>query len=345
MEKITKVSIIIPIYNTGDKLVRCLESVLNQTHVDFECLMIDDGSNDQSPRIIDEFAAKDSRFTAIHKPNGGVSSARNEGLKVSKGEWVVFLDSDDSLKPNHLEAMLSTAEDGIDIVLTGFEHSLEDNIIVKGHQYEHKVYKGKDGIALFLGSTDVLSYMIPWDRMYRRNVIKDNNIKFDTNLSLSEDRLFCYYYLLCADGIATISDITYLHDVSNQNTLSFRSYPFCVNAYRYNIFIDATSKILNAFDLSDHAIFMLWRYTWDLMYQTLLSMYDFKKNIFTISRQQKRFYQEHFDFKTYQKIKDITEIKDYSDCKQFQMIIRGNFLKWNLSRSIHCFLYKLHILR
>ena len=85
MEKITKVSIIIPIYNTGDKLVRCLESVLNQTLDDFECLMVDDGSKDQSPQVIDEFAAKNSRFIAIHKANGGVSSALNEGLKVAEG--------------------------------------------------------------------------------------------------------------------------------------------------------------------------------------------------------------------------------------------------------------------
>lgn len=150
MEKITKVSIIIPIYNTGDKLVRCLESVLNQTHDDFECLLVDDGSIDQSPRIIDEFAAKDSRFKAIHKPNGGVSSARNEGLRIADGEWVVFLDSDDTIKPNHIEAMLSVVEDGIDIVFTGFEQIVAGNQIVKGHAYDRQIYKGKDGIANFL---------------------------------------------------------------------------------------------------------------------------------------------------------------------------------------------------
>lgn len=343
MEKITKVSIIIPIYNTGEKLVRCLESVLNQTYDDFECLMVDDGSKDQSPRIIDEFASKDSRFIAIHKPNGGVSSARNEGLKAAKGEWVVFLDSDDSIKPNHLEAMLSIVEDGVDIIFTGYEQNIEENKIVRGHQYEHHVYHAKDGIEEFLDSTDVLSFMIPWDRMYRRSVIKNHNLKFDTNLSLSEDRLFCYDYLLYAEGITTIPDITYVHDASDQNTLSFRRYPFSVNAYRYDIFVDATNKILNAFDLSDHAIFLLWRYTWDLMYLTLSSLYGFKKNIFTISRQQKNFYQEHFDFEMYQKNKDNAEIKDFSESKQFRIILSGKFLKWNLSRSVHYLLYKFHI--
>ena len=95
-----------------------------------------------------------------------------------------------------------------------------------------------------------------------------------------------------------------------QNTLSFIRYPFSFNAYRYDIFVEATNKILNAFDLSDHAIFLLWRYTWDLMYLTLSSLYGFNKNFFTISRQQKNFYQEHFDFEMYQKNKDNAEIKD-----------------------------------
>ena len=111
-----KISVIIPVYNTEERLKRCLDSVVAQTFKDFECIVVDDGSKDLSPQIIDEFAAKDSRFTAIHKPNGGVSSARNEGLKVAEGEWVVFLDSDDTIKPNHIEAMLSVVEDGIDIV-------------------------------------------------------------------------------------------------------------------------------------------------------------------------------------------------------------------------------------
>ena len=122
-----KISVIIPVYNTEERLKRCLDSVVAQTFKDFECIVVDDGSKDQSPRIIDEFAAKDSRFTAIHKPNGGVSSARNEGLRIAGGEWVIFLDSDDTIRPNHVEAMLSVVEDGIDIVFTGFEQIASGN--------------------------------------------------------------------------------------------------------------------------------------------------------------------------------------------------------------------------
>lgn len=345
MEKITKVSIIIPIYNTGDKLVRCLESVLNQTHDDFECLMIDDGSKDQSPRIIDEFAAKDSRFKAIHKPNGGVSSARNEGLKVAEGEWVVFLDSDDTINPNHIEAMLSVVEDGIDIVFTGFEQIVAGNQIVKGHAYDRQIYKGKNGIAKFLDETEALNFMIPWDRMYRRSVIVEEEIQFDTKLSLSEDRLFCYQYLLHISGIATIPEITYVHDATDQNSLSNRFYPFSVNAYRYDTFVDATEKLLSAYTFPDHAMFLLWKYTWDLMVQTLSSLHGIKKNVFKISIQQKDFFHNHFGWKLYDMAHRTSEVKDFTQSNLFQVIYNEKFLKWNLTRLIEFLLYKLHIKR
>lgn len=345
MEKITKVSIIIPIYNTGDKLVRCLESVLNQTHDDFECLLVDDGSIDQSPRIIDEFAAKDSRFKAIHKPNGGVSSARNEGLRIADGEWVVFLDSDDTIKPNHIEAMLSVVEDGIDIVFTGFEQIVAGNQIVKGHAYDRQIYKGKDGIANFFDETEALNFMIPWDRMYRRSVIVKEGILFDTKLSLSEDRLFCYQYLLHTSGIATIPEITYLHDATDQNSLSNRFYPFSVNAYRHDTFVDATEKLQSAYTFPDHAIFLLWKYTWDLMVQTLSSLHGIKKNVFKISRQQKDFFHNHFGWKLYDMAHRTSEVKDFTQSNLFQVIYKEKFLKWNLTRLIEFLLYKLHIKR
>lgn len=345
MEKITKVSIIIPIYNTGDKLVRCLESVLNQTHDDFECLLVDDGSIDQSPRIIDEFAAKDSRFKAIHKPNGGVSSARNEGLRIAYGEWVVFLDSDDTIKPNHIEAMLSVVEDGIDIVFTGFEQIVAGNQIVKGHAYDRQIYKGKDGIANFFDETEALNFMIPWDRMYRRSVIVKEGILFDTKLSLSEDRLFCYQYLLHTSGIATIPEITYLHDATDQNSLSNRFYPFSVNAYRHDTFVDATEKLQSAYTFPDHAIFLLWKYTWDLMVQTLSSLHGIKKNVFKISRLQKDFFHNHFGWKLYDIAHRTSEVKDFTQSNLFQVIYNEKFIKWNLTRLIEFILYKLHIKR
>ena len=345
MGKMTTISIIVPIYNTGDKLQRCLQSVSAQTFKDFECLMVDDGSTDQSPSLIDRFAREDARFKAVHKKNGGVSSARNEGLERANGQWVVFLDSDDILKPNHVEALLAAAVDGVDVVFTGFEQMVADNRMAEGHRYERGVYVGKEGIARFLGETAALSYMIPWDRMYRRKVIEDGGVRFDTKLSLSEDRLFCYHYLLHAHGIATIPEITYVHDASDKNSLSYRFYPFEVNAYKHDVFVDVTGKLLSQYPFSDHAVFLLWKYTWDLMALALSSLYDAKKNIFAVSGRQKDFFRTHFGWNLYDMVRNTSEVIDFSKDKTFQMATQGRFLQWNFGKTIHYIKYKLHISR
>ena len=90
-----KISVIVPVYNVEKYLPRCIDSILSQTFTDFELLLIDDGSPDNCGKICDEYAAKDSRVRVFHKPNGGVSSARNLGLDNARGEWIAFIDSDD----------------------------------------------------------------------------------------------------------------------------------------------------------------------------------------------------------------------------------------------------------
>ena len=93
------ISIIIPVYNAEKYLNRCLDSVLAQTFTNWECLLIDDGSKDLSGKICDEYVSKDSRFRVFHKENGGVSVARNLGIRESLGEWIYFCDSDDYVYP------------------------------------------------------------------------------------------------------------------------------------------------------------------------------------------------------------------------------------------------------
>ena len=97
-----KVSIIVPVYNVEKYLHRCVDSILLQTFTDFELLLIDDGSTDKSVGICDKYALKDRRIRVFHKKNGGVSSARNLGIKKSNGVYILFVDSDDYLSPSHL---------------------------------------------------------------------------------------------------------------------------------------------------------------------------------------------------------------------------------------------------
>ena len=106
-----KISVIVPVYNTEKYLHRCIDSILAQTFTDFELLLIDDGSKDNSGAICDEYAAKDSRVRVFHKENGGVSSARNLGLDNVRGEWVTFVDSDDWVEKEYIELFVKNIDD------------------------------------------------------------------------------------------------------------------------------------------------------------------------------------------------------------------------------------------
>ena len=106
-----QISVIIPVYNIGDRIVRCVDSLLNQTISQFELLLVDDGSSDGSGRICDELSQKDSRIKVVHKVNGGVSSARNTGMKEASGDYLAFVDADDFVSPDYLEKLALKDED------------------------------------------------------------------------------------------------------------------------------------------------------------------------------------------------------------------------------------------
>ena len=110
----SKVSVIVPVYNAERYLGRCVESILNQTYTNIEIILIDDGSPDKCPVICDSFAKEDQRIIVIHKKNGGVSSARNAGMRVAKGEYITFIDGDDWVDSNYVSYLLDFSErDGI----------------------------------------------------------------------------------------------------------------------------------------------------------------------------------------------------------------------------------------
>ena len=131
MKKIPKVSIIIPIYNVEKYLKCCLDSILVQTFQDWEAILVDDGSKDSSGIICDEYAAKDARVRVIHKENGGLSSARNAGLAIASGDWIMHLDGDDWIEQDMLERLIQKGEDtGADIVMGDFLFAYSDRDIL-----------------------------------------------------------------------------------------------------------------------------------------------------------------------------------------------------------------------
>lgn len=186
------ISVIVPVYNTEKYLKECIDSILTQTFTDFELLLIDDGSTDNSGTICDDYAAKDSRVRVFHKPNGGVSSARNLGLDNVRGKWVVFVDADDIIPYNSLkERYVAVSKDSVDLAI--FQHESFGYENVKYGPYCPKIYYNLESFQL-----DYSSYIYYirslWNKIYRISVIA--LLRFDEQMSLGEDYVFNISYLL-----------------------------------------------------------------------------------------------------------------------------------------------------
>lgn len=271
-------SIIIPIYNTGTYLNNCLNSIMELSFKDYECIMVDDGSDAFTASIVDRFANIDKRFIAIHKINSGVSDTRNVGLSMATGDWIVFVDSDDTVSKHHLSIFenkkLIETYDMICCSVKGIHKSK-----VTHHIYENNSYIGSSAVDEYLSNTDAIRYMMPWDKFFRHQIIKKNNLKFDCNLSLGEDRLFCYQFLIYTSSILTINNVSYNHDASNMNSLSYKLYPSRLNKYKYKVFKEVTNKIIIKHNVSDVAEEKLNLYLEDA-FLLLVNAYQRENNIF-----------------------------------------------------------------
>lgn len=190
------ISIIIPVYNAEKYLHQCLDSVVAQTYTNWECLLIDDGSKDSSGAICDEYAAKDSRFRVFHKENGGVSSARNLGIKNANGSNIWFIDSDDYIVPNSLEFILPKLDN--DLLFIGYVFFKDDRDIVYSTDLKNITSKTDEEFPIFLNYV-MTSYKHlfgnMWSKIYRRCIIVDNGIWFNEKYSYKEDEHFSLMYL------------------------------------------------------------------------------------------------------------------------------------------------------
>ena len=194
-----KVSVIIPIYNTQKYLVRCFESIINQTHSDLEIILVDDGSTDDSGRICDAYAEKDKRFRVLHKANGGVSSARNSGIDMMSGNYCCFVDSDDYISENYIAVLLNNLKSYCsDISVCGLSRT-----DTAGNSNRVTVLNRREAqLSLFNEANGIRGYI--GGKLFKTDIIKQKNIKFDENQALAEDLLFLFDYLTCCQSENTV---------------------------------------------------------------------------------------------------------------------------------------------
>lgn len=212
------VSIVIPIYNPGAALKKCVESVQRQSFHDIEIILINDGSTDSSGAVCKEYATKDSRITYIEQLNEGVSASRNNGISKAKGEYITFIDSDDYVDENYIECMVSAIKrSNADIVIQGLRQ-IHNGRIIKTDAFECGVFHVSE-ISFHLFDK-IFYYCGPYCKMFKTSIIKENNITFPTDLSYGEDSVFYHRYLEKCMVIELIPEISYNYTVGNQGALS-----------------------------------------------------------------------------------------------------------------------------
>lgn len=227
------ISIIVPVYKVEKYLNRCIDSILNQTYTNFECILVDDGSPDNCPTICDEYSKIDSRIKVIHKSNGGLSSARNAGLDICQGEYVCFIDSDDWIADNYLKELYNSIKTyNADIAICGMVTIDENNNIVQPTELSNNIFSRED-ILKKLICENSFEYVTVCNKLFKIKLFQSNrffeqrnnedliiihSLYMKTSLVITSN-LQLYYYFQRKNSI--------MHKVKTINNYLDLFYAFC----------------------------------------------------------------------------------------------------------------------
>ena len=219
------ISEIVPVYNADKYLEKCIDSILGQTYKNMEIILVDDGSTDNSPLILDEYAAKDCRIRVIHKPNGGAVSARNAGLQIARGEYVGFVDSDDWIEPDYLEKMVKIQRDtAVDIVVTSHFHDIGEDANIVSSNFQTGIYTKEQILPTLLYSGHFFEYGLQphmVTKLFRKEILLKTQMCVDGRIVIGEDAAVVYPSVLEAEKIY-ISDICGYHYVQHSGSVTKR---------------------------------------------------------------------------------------------------------------------------
>ncbi len=214
-----KISVIIPIYNTEEYLAKCIESVLNQDYDNLEVILVNDGSKDNSLKICEKYAEKDTRIVLIDKENTGVSDSRNHGLKIATGDYIAFVDSDDWIEPNMYSSMLeSIIKTGADLCLSSYFVEDENGSVI------YKLKNDKDILDYYDLVDSIIPRIIGSDNiglsnnkisgfivrvLFNRKILFENNVFFEKDLHYKEDEVFLIKTLFNCKKVALLDQPFY----------------------------------------------------------------------------------------------------------------------------------------
>lgn len=255
------ISIIVPIYNVEKYLQKCIQSIINQTYKNIEIILVDDGSKDNSGKICDEFKQIDNRIKVIHKENGGLSDARNAGLKIAKGEYIGFVDSDDYIAQDMFETLYKLAkENNADISIVSFYEIYNGKVIgvrdFKSLEEMDKIEAMKE----LLIDTKIQSYA--WNKLFKKELFE--NIEFPTNKNF-EDIATTLLLFEKANKVMLLEDPKYYYvrrDNSIIGTRNYKTYKDYLDViYDKYIYLNGKYAELDLYNAYNFIINMIWVYT------------------------------------------------------------------------------------
>lgn len=243
-------SVIIPIYKAEKTLRRCVDSLLNQNYSDMELILVNDGSPDGSGAICEEYADRYPCVVYIDKTNGGVSTARNAGLDVATGEYVLFVDSDDYVSEDYFRILDSlTADRQYDLVV--FSHSVTDgNSIRPKAAAPFASDCTEESVPQFCRMLYTKAINQPWAKRYIRKIIEENHIRFPEKLYIGEDKCFNLQYVMHCSSCLVSPEMLYFVSVENDQSLSRKIRP---DLYQQFEMINArVQQIIQEADIPEH---------------------------------------------------------------------------------------------
>lgn len=230
MENNPKISIIVPIYNAENCLDRCMRSIYAQTFTDYEIILVNDGSTDNSAALCRGYADRDGRVTYIEKENGGAGSARNAGMDAAKGDYLAFPDCDDWFEPGMYEALYALAESGgYDMVFSGVNYYKQagggDTAYSRTQNIKAVAFGDREAcrknIMTFFPTTTIFD--VPWNKLYKRSVAADNGLRF-TDIRRCQDATFNIDFFNLINSAASV-DRAYYNYLENTDADVQRKFP------------------------------------------------------------------------------------------------------------------------
>lgn len=231
------ISVIVPVYNVKAYLPQCVSTLTMQSYKKIEIILVDDGSTDGSGQLCEELSRSDERIKVVHKKNAGLGMARNTGLDVAQGDYVMFVDSDDFVSPHMVERLYEQVTSrGADTSYCGYNEYFDDiHIVEKPAAFDHKVFYGdsiiKDVLLNMVASEPTVAEEIPlsvsvWHALYSMRIINEHDIRFPSERQyISEDIVFDIAYLQHARCVSYIDDCLYYYRQARAGSLTQRYDP------------------------------------------------------------------------------------------------------------------------